>query len=191
MVTFKLRALPRELVQSVVRPSRVRTAHAAQVTHRVPHLRSLSTAAPPAFSFTVAASFHGKPAEPDEPSERRRRRPAKISQGFAPTSPIALWRDQSLKDAPWGAGHDWFMVEPQKDGNGVVVGIADGVGGWEDSGVDPSHFSQAFMYYCKEAVKGGMRGGPEDIMEMGFKGVTGEKDVVAGEFLPFWRDDGS
>ena len=66
----------------------------------------------------------------------------------------------------------------------MSLGIADGVGGWEESGVDPSHFSQAFMYYCREAVRKGevKEGSPREVMQKGYEGVTKEKGVLAGEY---------
>lgn len=77
----------------------------------------------------------------------------------------------------------------------MVVGIADGVGGWEDSGVDPSHFSQALMYYCREEVRKSVAGAnkaPREILAVGFEGVTAEKEVVAGEccgrIVLLWTD---
>lgn len=173
--------LPRELLSLPLRLSLPRSS-----------FRRHLTTAPPAspkkpFSFLVGTSFHGKPVSPEEPDtpDQRRRRPKKLLQGFAPDSPIALWRDEQLREAPWGAGHDWFFVEKHDGEVGVVLGIADGVGGWEDSGVDPSHFSQALMYYCAEAVRGTKAGetGPRDVLEEGFVGVTGEKGVLAGELL--------
>lgn len=40
----------------------------------------------------------------------------------------------------------------------MAVGVADGVGGWTESGIDPGIFSQAFMYYsskyCRKAWAG-------------------------------------
>lgn len=37
---------------------------------------------------------------------------------------------------------------PILEGGDVVLGVADGVGGWVESGVDPSLFSQALMYHA-------------------------------------------
>jgi protein phosphatase PTC7 len=90
------------------------------------------------WSFFVSTAFHGKPTEQDEPGMKRRAKPARLLQGFAPDSAIARWRDSSLENAPWGAGHDWFFVQPIPSSSagssgttreGLVLGIADGVGG--------------------------------------------------------------
>jgi protein phosphatase PTC7 len=44
---------------------------------------------------------------------------------------------------------------------GVSFGVADGVGGWASSGVDPSLFSQALMYHSHRYAKVGWAGEPE------------------------------
>ena len=44
---------------------------------------------------------------------------------------------------------------------GVSFGVADGVGGWASSGVDPSLFSQALMYHSHRYAKVGWPGEPE------------------------------
>ena len=44
---------------------------------------------------------------------------------------------------------------------GVAFGVADGVGGWADSGVDPSLFSQALMYYAHRYSRNAWAGEPE------------------------------
>ena len=112
------------------------------------------------------------------------------SPGFAPDSPIARWRDNILNKVAWTAGHDWYFTSTNSTTQNVAIGIADGVGGWEDSGVDPSHFSQALMYHCEMAVESSAAKGtakdpaeslsPTDIMTIGFAGVTEEKGVIAG-----------
>jgi protein phosphatase PTC7 len=44
---------------------------------------------------------------------------------------------------------------------GISFGVADGVGGWASSGVDPSLFSQALMYHSHRYAKVGWPGEPE------------------------------
>ena len=81
------------------------------------------------------------------------------------------------------------------------MGVADGVGGWTDSGVDPSLFSQALMYHAHRYAKQGWAGEPEidptqdyeeiqqvegweltpmECMDLAHGGVLRERDVVAG-----------
>jgi hypothetical protein len=84
---------------------------------------------------------------------------------------------------------------------GTSFGVADGVGGWVDNGVDPSLFAQAFMYhahrYCKQAWAGepeidplrkyeekeaveGWELTPQECMELAHGGVMRERVVEAG-----------
>jgi hypothetical protein len=84
---------------------------------------------------------------------------------------------------------------------GISLGIADGVGGWVTSGVDPSRFAQALMYHGQRYAALGWPGEPEidptqdyeeresvegwellphECMDMAHQGVLREKSVVAG-----------
>ncbi|GAA5956516.1 hypothetical protein JCM21900_000598 [Sporobolomyces salmonicolor] len=157
--------------------------------------------------YTPAGSG-GPPAAP--PAAKRRRAPLRLRQGLAADHPLAAWRDQQLAACPWGAGHDWFFVEglpSRREGGeirgraeeggaetvegtgGVVMGVADGVGGWEDSGVDPSHFAQALMWFARERVRTGRAlnaaGGPsgqelKELLEGAYEDVLAEEGIVAG-----------
>ena len=81
------------------------------------------------------------------------------------------------------------------------MGVADGVGGWTDSGVDPSLFSQALMYHAHRYSKSSWAGEPEtdpiqdseenqqvegwemspaECLELAYGGVLRERDVKAG-----------
>jgi protein phosphatase PTC7 len=79
------------------------------------------------------------------------------------------------------------------------MGVADGVGGWADSGVDPSLFSQALMYHAHRCSKIAWAGEPEidptaedggtvaggelaplDSLEIAYGGVLNERGVNAG-----------
>ncbi|GAA5859103.1 hypothetical protein JCM1840_003753 [Sporobolomyces johnsonii] len=173
----------------------------------------------PQWSFTTASSFRGKPGSPvytpagsqpaEQPATKKRRTPLRLQQGLAADHPLVEWRDKQLERCPWGAGHDWFFVEglPLRSGGevrggeeeggketvegtrGVVMGVADGVGGWEDSGVDPSHFAQALMWFARERVRTGRAltatgepsgRGLKELLEGAFEDVLAEKGIVAG-----------
>lgn len=85
---------------------------------------------------------------------------------------------------------------------GVSFGVADGVGGWIDSGVDPSLFSQALMYHARRYAMTAWAGEPEtdptqdyeerervdgweitpaECLELAYGGVLRERTVLAGE----------
>ncbi|GAA5837050.1 hypothetical protein JCM11251_004484 [Rhodosporidiobolus azoricus] len=182
---------------------------------------STSSSSPPQrypYIFTTSAFFHGKPSYRPPTADAQG---GKLAQGLPPSHPLVAWRDAQLEGAPkQGAGHDWFFVEGiQREGEGevqgglkegeegvrgVVMAVADGVGGWEDSGVDPSHFSQALMWFARERVRqaasssalaSGKKGEPwtwpqeegkrcgakvRDLLQGAFEDVKKEEGIVAG-----------
>lgn len=89
---------------------------------------------------------------------------------------------------------------------GIALGVADGVGGWVDSGVDPSLFAQALMYYSHNYSRDSWAGEPEvdptqdhehhedvrgweitpyECLDLAYRRVLRQKLVEAGEFVPF------
>ena len=52
---------------------------------------------------------------------------------------------------PLGCGEDSFCVA--ENAQEIVLGVADGVGGWRKKGVDPAIFSQTLMYHAAELSK--------------------------------------
>jgi protein phosphatase PTC7 len=91
---------------------------------------------------------------------------------------------------------------------GVSFGVADGVGGWIESGVDPSLFSQALMYHAHRYSRNAWAGEPEidptldyeereqiegwemtpyECLDLAYHGVLREKLVQAGMFLVKFR----
>ncbi|KAH8107078.1 protein serine/threonine phosphatase 2C [Cristinia sonorae] len=161
--------------------------------------RLLSTAAPPSrpYRFHIGASWSGKPAEP-------RKVPIKTGP-FPPNSPIGAWRDHVLsrpKAVPGThIGEDFLYIQEMRGQSGVSLGVADGVGGWVDSGDDPSLFSQALMYHAHRYSKSSWAGEPEidptldyeeresvegwelrpeQCMDLAYQGVMRERGVTNG-----------
>lgn len=85
---------------------------------------------------------------------------------------------------------------------GIALGIADGVGGWNESGVNPALFATALMYYgaryCKEAFVGeatAVDGGededltsslvldPRECLRLAYESVLRDDLVEAGKSL--------
>ncbi|KZT68118.1 protein serine/threonine phosphatase 2C [Daedalea quercina L-15889] len=152
---------------------------------------------PRPYRFHVGASWAGKP--PDPQMRRFKTKP------FAPDSEIGAWRDQLLAKYRSSVGNhvgeDFFYVQDMRSQSGVSFGVADGVGGWVDSGVDPSLFSQALMYHSHRYSKAAWAGEPEtdpiqdleekvqvegwemspaECLELAYGGVLRERDVRAG-----------
>ncbi|EKM55438.1 uncharacterized protein PHACADRAFT_195471 [Phanerochaete carnosa HHB-10118-sp] len=157
----------------------------------------MSTALPRPYRFHVGASWAGKP----QPPKSRKL----IGSPFASDSEIGRWRDHVLSRPNGGLGthigEDFFYIQEMRSQSGVSLGIADGVGGWTDSGVDPSLFSQALMYHAHRYARLGWAGEPEidptqdyeerqqvegweltpmECMDLAHGGVLRERDVAAG-----------
>ncbi|KAI2618476.1 protein serine/threonine phosphatase 2C [Hypoxylon sp. NC1633] len=88
------------------------------------------------FTYHAAASFSAKHKKFDPTSDVFH---------FNPYNRIQTKkRPKSKRPA---SGQDAFFISRVGDTNTVAFGIADGVGGWEDSGVDPADFSHSFCDY--------------------------------------------
>lgn len=81
------------------------------------------------FTYSVAASYIGKD---------RRYDPTTHVFHFNPHHRIQPSTNKRLRPE---SGQDAFFVSRVGDTGGVALGVADGVGGWMDSGVDPADFS--------------------------------------------------
>ncbi|KAI0721135.1 protein serine/threonine phosphatase 2C [Cerioporus squamosus] len=162
------------------------------------HARTYSSSSlPRPYRFHVGASWAGKPPDPRGPRVK--------SEPFPPDSPIGKWRDVTLSRPNPGAGkhigEDFFYIQDMREKSGVSLGVADGVGGWTESGIDPSLFSQALMYHAHRYSKAAWPGEPEvdptqeyeereqvegwelsplECLESAYGGVLRERNVVAG-----------
>jgi protein phosphatase PTC7 len=83
------------------------------------------------------------------------------------------------------SGEDAFFVGKVGDhANTYAFGVADGVGGWAESGVDPADFSHALCSYMAESALGW--DAPADrlraraLMQMGYEKCTTDKSIFAG-----------
>ncbi|KZT51330.1 hypothetical protein CALCODRAFT_144287 [Calocera cornea HHB12733] len=126
---------------------------------------------PRPYTFHIGLAFSRKPPDTSQPEHYRRQ----LSKSFPARSPKGQWRDAVL--ARWRAGdlgreplsgeafglpqeadrehamgEDFVFVQPMRGQSGIALGIADGVGGWSASGVDPSLFSQSMMYHSSVAA---------------------------------------
>ncbi|KKF95979.1 5-azacytidine resistance protein azr1 [Ceratocystis platani] len=81
------------------------------------------------------------------------------------------------------SGHDAFFISHLGDTGAVAFGVADGVGGWVDSGVDPADFSHGicdYMAMVSFAYPGHDPVSPKAIMQKGYEAVCNDRTVVAG-----------
>ncbi|TFK76454.1 protein serine/threonine phosphatase 2C [Pluteus cervinus] len=139
-------------------------------------LRAYATVSQRPYEFHIGASWAGKP----EPPGQRPKVP------FPADGLIGAWRDKMLAlrqdTLTQDAGEDFFFIQQMRDNSGVAFGVADGVGGWVDSGVDPALFSQALMYHCHRYARSAWAGEPEIDPTLDYE----EREQVEGwELTPY------
>ncbi|EFY84627.1 Protein phosphatase 2C 7 [Metarhizium acridum] len=129
----------------------------------------------PRFSYHIAASFIGK----DRPYD-----PSTHVFHFNPYNRIQPPRHRRRSSRP-DSGHDAFFVSRINDSGSVAFGIADGVGGWVDSGVDPADFSHGFCDYMAASA---YEHDPANnrpltarrLMQQGYDAVCNDRSLQAG-----------
>lgn len=141
---------------------------------------SSSTAAAP-FTYRLAAAASGKRSPP---------RPAKLGRDYWVYSSTHQPASQPyVRSAKPDSGEDaFFMATVGGSPHSVAFGVADGVGGWQDQGVDPSDFSHglcglmagtAHLHGAEgEESKGALK--PRELMQTAYDAVMGNPRIVAG-----------
>ena len=102
---------------------------------------SLPSNSSPKFSYGIAASFSAKD---------HRFSPETNVFNFNPYNRILPRRKEKYTRPD--SGQDSFFVSKVGDSSDVALGVADGVGGWVDSGVDPADFSHGICDYMAHAA---------------------------------------
>ncbi|KAL3953768.1 hypothetical protein ACCO45_011724 [Purpureocillium lilacinum] len=136
---------------------------------------SSSFATNPRFSYNIAASFIAK----DRPYD-----PSTHVFHFNPYNRIQPPRQRRRSSRP-DSGHDAFFVSRVNDSGAVAFGVADGVGGWVDSGVDPADFSHGFCDYMAAVAyeHDGAESPPltaRRLMQKGYDAVCNDRSLHAG-----------
>jgi len=142
-----------------------------------PFHTSTPTLSNPKFTYGIAASFTAKD---------HRYNPDTNVFTFNPYNRI-LARRKDKRTRP-DSGQDAFFISRVGNSSDVALGIADGVGGWADSGVDPADFAHGFCDYMAHAAytykegerewKGGF--GARSLMQRGYEDICRDDSVLAG-----------
>lgn len=153
------------------------TSASRLLKRRCQHTSTTSPSPSHPYKFHVGASWMGKP-----PFGRVHVK----TKPFPADSPIGIWRDKALswpKGIPsTSAGEDFFYIEEMRNASGLSFGVADGVGGWLDLGVDPALFSQALMYHAARYSRNAWAGEPEVDPTMDYA----EREEIEGwEMTPY------
>lgn len=138
--------------------------------HTSPPSRSTSK-----FTYGIAASFTAKD---------RRYNPETNVFNFNPYNHIKA-RRKDKRTRP-DSGQDAFFISRVGESSDVAFGVADGVGGWIDSGVDPADFAHGFCDYMAHAAYTYQpkRDVPpynaRSLMQRGYEDICRDESVPAG-----------
>jgi len=108
-----------------------------------------------------------------------------------PASPLPYTTTRKCPTAPPSPTVDQLLnpmaslsVESGRPGHSSadVIGVADGVGGWRQYGVDPGQFSMQLMQACERLVKAGyfVSNQPARLLAQGFSEMQASKKPVIG-----------
>lgn len=127
------------------------------------------------FTYNIAASYIGK----DKPYD-----PSTHIFHFNPYNRVQPPRKRSKRARP-ESGQDAFFVTRLNDTGAVALGVADGVGGWMDSGVDPADFSHGFCDYMAAAAYAYPAHSQQPLtarklMQAGYEAICADPTVPAG-----------
>lgn len=146
-------------------------------------------------SYRIAVSSSGK---------GRRFSPDRNLYSFDPTRQDAIGVQQGRnylerKLSRPESGEDAFFVSKiNNHPNAFAFGVADGVGGWTQSGVDPADFSHAFCSYMAESAVNWTASAHElrarTLMQLGYEQTLVDTSIFAGSStacIGVAREDGT
>ncbi|KAI1425392.1 protein serine/threonine phosphatase 2C [Xylaria sp. FL1777] len=128
------------------------------------------------FTYHAAASFSAK---------YKKFNPLTNVFHFNPYNRIQTEKKRPASKRP-ASGQDAFFISRVGDTNAVAFGVADGVGGWEESGVDPADFAHSFCDYMASAAHEHRSSGgdpplaPRALMQRGYDDVVKDRSIHAG-----------
>lgn len=169
-------ARPRSPPTAILATSRLPSRTQSRPLSTTSILRSQSTSnSIRHFTYNVAASYIAK----DRPYD-----PATHVFHFNPYNRVQPPLKRSKRARP-ESGQDAFFVTRLNDTGGVALGVADGVGGWMDSGVDPADFSHGFCDYMAAAAYATTTSkqpplSARALMQTGYEAICADPSVPAG-----------
>jgi len=97
------------------------------------------------------------------------------------------------------SGQDAFFVSRLGNGGSVAFGVADGVGGWSDSGIDSAHFSHGLCQRMIEVAESANTStesplGAQKLLQNGYDAVVADETIAGGgstACIAVGRDNGN
>ncbi|KAK3073920.1 Protein phosphatase 2C 7 [Teratosphaeriaceae sp. CCFEE 6253] len=175
-------AVPASYLRHAIRalPSRIAPAVApSEMPLRQRRPYSSKDATKSSFTYRLAAAAAGK---------RTASRAPKLDRDFwLYTSTQANATPPYLRSTKPNSGEDaFFAATVGGSQHHVAFGVADGVGGWQDQGVDPSEFSHGLCglmggtAYIHEGLEAGKNVRPQQLMQTAYEAVMANPRIMAG-----------
>ena len=136
-----------------------------------PHWRSQAPSIPgPSFTYRIGASFSAK------------------GRHFKPKEDNFVFDPVTHKETYTGrpkSGQDAFFVSSMGSQGSMAFGVADGVGGWSDSGIDSAHFSHGLCQEMAILAKAGPEAGgkglsPRALIQNAYNKIAKEGKIEGG-----------
>jgi len=104
---------------------------------------------------------------------------------------VNFWTQSFLQQKPsilssiqkWSGEDAFFMANVGGSDGHVALGIADGVGGWQNQGVNPGLYSHGLCRYMADAVSRPTKETdlkPVNLLQIGYDRVKADKSIAAG-----------
>ncbi len=146
--------------------------------HTTSRLSSNTSSAIPHITYQIAASSSGK---------GRKLRPQNVYE-FEPQKHDAIGIQQGdskpvkRRNRPDSGEDAFFVAKVGPEHSATAFGIADGVGGWANQGIDPADFSHGLCSYMAQAAVAWRDGklNPRTLMEIGYNNTTKDPEIRAG-----------
>jgi protein phosphatase PTC7 len=143
------------------------------------HSRCYSSSTGPSFSYRISAAYSAKKEPLDLIRNSQLHNPAVVSTALI-SSGLAAAERKLLRPK---SGQDAFFLSNINASKVVAFGVIDGVGGWEESGIDPSNFSHTLgEYLTKFAIEHSESAPirPRDLLNLAYEAVQADQNVFAG-----------
>jgi len=145
-----------------------------------------TTTASHGFSYRIGASFSAK---------GRRFNPKTDHYFYDPANQTQSKYDTGKPTS----GQDAFFVSRLGNGGSMAFGVADGVGGWSDSGIDSAHFSHGLCQRMIEVAENANIStentlGAQKLLQNGYDAVVADETIAGGgstACIAVGRDDGN
>ncbi|KAH4611160.1 protein phosphatase [Parastagonospora nodorum] len=156
----------------------------AYVGLRTFHTTSHNWSRTPQFSYHVASSYSAKQDRFNADANLFTNPPYDPSK--TTIASLRACKDSMNKDHRAKSGQDAFFFSQIGNTKATTFGVADGVGGWVESGLDPADFSHGLCEYMTCAARSWPQGSnttslhPKDLLQVAYDEVTEDENIEGG-----------